>query len=514
MKKQKLLVLLLLAASIVLNAQQKKVAVYVTGENEGISKVLGSKLVAAIARSDEYTAIERTAAFLAELSKEQSYQRTGAVDDREISRLGKQFGVQLICVASVTEAFGGQYVSARLIDVETAQVDRSAGSDGSIQSLNDLMDVAERLASDLLYEYGTEKRSNVKKVAVYVDGASKDIGVVLGDKLVAGFTNSGRYVAVERTNSFLSQLMKEQNYQRSGSVDDREISRLGQQFGVRYVCVADVSDVYGEKYITARLIDVETAEVVNTHDVGGQVDSMGDLVQMANEIANNLSKGTFAEQAEEARKREEERIRLEAERAARLKAEQEARRKEEEEKERAKQARIAKRKEELATMWNNGYVVIKDTKGVKWMVCIEPIEISAKEFAANGSYTRYGYSDWKISNTDNICVTCLPDPSRTEILNYINGTSDEVAYNIIYILNEFKHYYNREMPIFKEDFYWSTERIQYWYEIGFRPDEMLFLDGVGYPTLLRIWRESFYASNYSKKEWNERGGLVILVRRF
>lgn len=514
MKKQKLLVLLLLAASIVLNAQQKKVAVYVTGENEGISKVLGSKLVAAIARSDEYTAIERTAAFLAELSKEQNYQRTGAVDDREISRLGKQFGVQLICVASVTEAFGGQYVSARLIDVETAQVDRSAGSDGSIQSLNDLMDVAERLASDLLYEYGTEKRSNVKKVAVYVDGASKDIGVVLGDKLVAGFTNSGRYVAVERTNSFLSQLMKEQNYQRSGSVDDREISRLGQQFGVRYVCVADVSDVYGEKYITARLIDVETAEVVNTHDVGGQVDSMGDLVQMANEIANNLSKGTFAEQAEEARKREEERIRLEAERAARLKAEQEARRKVEEERERAKQARIAKRKEELATMWNNGYVVIKDNKGVKWMVCIEPIEIDAKEFAANRSYTRFGYSDWRISTTDNVCVTCIAPPSKTEILNYINGISDDVTYNFNYILNEFKHYFNKTMPIFKTDYFWISERIQHWEEDYNYPRELLFLDGTDYNLWVFRYDGALYASNYTKKAWNDRVGLVILVRRF
>ena len=100
---------------------QKKVAVYVMGEDAGINNVLGSKLVTAIAQSEEYTAIERTAAFLAQLSKEQKCQRTGAVDDSELSRLGKQFGVQYVCVATVSDAFNEKYLSARLIDVESAQ---------------------------------------------------------------------------------------------------------------------------------------------------------------------------------------------------------------------------------------------------------------------------------------------------------------------------------------------------------------------------------------------------------
>ena len=54
-------------------AQNKKVAVYVMGEDAGINKVLESKLVSAISRSEEFTAIERTTAFLAELRKEQKF---------------------------------------------------------------------------------------------------------------------------------------------------------------------------------------------------------------------------------------------------------------------------------------------------------------------------------------------------------------------------------------------------------------------------------------------------------
>lgn len=140
-----------------------------------------------------------------------------------------------------------------------------------------------------------------KKVAVYVTGEQSGVSKVLGDQLVAAFAKSGKYTAIERTTSFLSEIGKEHGYQRTGAVNDSEIARLGVQFGVNYVCVADMSDVFGEKYITARLIDVETAEIINTHNVSGEMNSMNSCLKMASEIADHLSKGSFAEQAEEER---------------------------------------------------------------------------------------------------------------------------------------------------------------------------------------------------------------------
>jgi hypothetical protein len=76
-------------------------------------------------KSNSYLAVERTADFIKELNKEQTYQQSGAVDDNQISRLGKQFGVQLVCVAKVGKVGEKQFVSARLIDVETATVKSS-----------------------------------------------------------------------------------------------------------------------------------------------------------------------------------------------------------------------------------------------------------------------------------------------------------------------------------------------------------------------------------------------------
>ena len=352
--KKNFLVILLLILTLSAFAQQKKVAVYVTGEDASLNKVVASKLVAAIARSEDYSVVERSAEFQAALLSEHSYERTGEVEENEIARIGKQYGVSQVCVANVFQVFGEQYISARIIDVESAQVVRTASSSGSVQTLTDLMNAASGLATDLVQYMGINQQKSIKRVAVYVpkNDASRGIGRVLGDKMVAAFVTSGRYTAVERTNSFLSQLKNEQQYQQNGAVDDKEISRIGKQFGVQYVCVADVSDVMGEKYISARMIDVETAEVVNTHDEGGKINDMESCLRIATAISNALSKGTIKEQAEEARLKEEaerERIRAaeearkkaEQEEQARIKAEEEAKKKAEEEKQRQIDEEIA-----------------------------------------------------------------------------------------------------------------------------------------------------------------------------
>jgi hypothetical protein len=158
MKKVIILLLALMSASTVLG--QQKVAVYVTGGNDaGISKVLGDQLVAAFASSGKYTAIERTSSFLVELGKEQNYQRTGAVDDRELSRLGKQFGVQLVCIAEVTDVLGEKYFSTRLIDVESAEVVNTSNFGMVIKNMNTLLTVSKKITSELTGKTAQEQAS-------------------------------------------------------------------------------------------------------------------------------------------------------------------------------------------------------------------------------------------------------------------------------------------------------------------------------------------------------------------
>ncbi|GHT03850.1 hypothetical protein AGMMS49525_09560 [Bacteroidia bacterium] len=126
-----------------------KVAVYVTSDEESasLSGFVGDYLVDAIVRSGKYTAIERTYDFLNALANEQEYQRTGAVDDNQISKLGKQFGVALVCVVKVGTLKEDYYLSARVIDVETATVTKS--SKPFPFSMDDLSDVCEDVTKQM-----------------------------------------------------------------------------------------------------------------------------------------------------------------------------------------------------------------------------------------------------------------------------------------------------------------------------------------------------------------------------
>ena len=290
---------MLLLFSLTMFSQQK-VAIYITG-NDSMNTVIGNHLVDAIAHSGKYIVVERTASFLAELKKEQNYQRTGSVDDDEISRLGIQFGVNYVCVATPFDLFGEKYISARMIDVERAEVIATSSAMGTITNSTQFLSVLNNLTKGLLQSFEQSKMPGAKKVAVYVTRTgNKDIDIILGDQLVAGFAASGRYLAIERTQGFLDQLSKEKNYQETGAVSDEELMRLGRQFGVQYVCVAKTSELFGDYYIATRLIDVEHSEVVNSYKKDAvQLGSSQQVVKVAQEIAAKLSDKTITEKQQE-----------------------------------------------------------------------------------------------------------------------------------------------------------------------------------------------------------------------
>lgn len=332
---RKLLTILLSALSLTAFAQKPKLAVYMTGDDP-INEIVSSRLVDDFTRGSEYTIVERTASFLSELYKEHAYERTGEVDDEQIAALGQQFGVQFVCVTSVLDVWGNEkYITARIIDAETAEVVASCSSNGSIQNKSELIGALDTLSNDFSRAVGSIKRNDAKKVAVYVTRTGvRDVDVVLGDQLVSGFAKSGRYVAIERTNVFLKKLKDEQGYQQSGAVADDDLIRWGNQSGVHYVCVAKATPWGGDYWITTRMIDVKTGDVVNSSKVEGcTLKNSMDVVRVGQKIAAELSKGTWAEQAEETK--------LKAEEEARIRAEQENLRKAEEEraKEQEKQAR-------------------------------------------------------------------------------------------------------------------------------------------------------------------------------
>ncbi len=137
------------------------------------------------------------------------------------------------------------------------------------------------------------------KVAVYVTGDVDDgYKKVIGSKLVSGITQQPDYAAVERTADFLNELGKEQDYQMSGAVNNNQIVKLGQQFGVRYVLVADISEVLGPLFVAARLIDVQTGLIMAATETDKEVTNMAGLSDLAKETITNLFSGFQREAAE------------------------------------------------------------------------------------------------------------------------------------------------------------------------------------------------------------------------
>jgi outer membrane protein OmpA-like peptidoglycan-associated protein len=122
---KKVMVLIAYILCLTVFAQNKpKIAVYVIGgelkPNE--IKMVETKILTPFVQSKQYTMVERGDPFLTKLATEMKKQRDGSVDDSQIRSLGKQAGVQFVCVTEIVEAFGLISVSARLINTESAEI--------------------------------------------------------------------------------------------------------------------------------------------------------------------------------------------------------------------------------------------------------------------------------------------------------------------------------------------------------------------------------------------------------
>jgi hypothetical protein len=129
---------------------KEKVAVYVIGKDAAVNKTVGNRLVLTIVRQGKYTAVERSDEFLVQLQKEYGYQHSGNVDAQQISRVGKQLGVDIICTAEISEVMNTYEITVRLIDVETAEITKMAQAYSRLKTIDNLTATASKLAAELL----------------------------------------------------------------------------------------------------------------------------------------------------------------------------------------------------------------------------------------------------------------------------------------------------------------------------------------------------------------------------
>jgi len=166
-----LIVIMLIISAMSINAAEEsdggadarsRIAVYVTGgrsdsDNKALATYILSELIRV--RGDKYVAIERSEAFLEQIKNEHVKQRSGAIDDSQISRLGKQSGVQLICVVDITPVMDAFLVSARILDVETAKVSAVGVSNSKLRNAADMRNAANEVVGAM---FGIAEKSGIK----------------------------------------------------------------------------------------------------------------------------------------------------------------------------------------------------------------------------------------------------------------------------------------------------------------------------------------------------------------
>jgi hypothetical protein len=178
--KQYFLLLLPLLCSVAGTAQfrnfysdvsKQKIAVYVTDQHSVENTEFGNKLMAKIVAQGKYIAVERSEEFLAQIKKELAYQRSGYVDDKQISQLGKQFGVDVVCVVDIRRVRSSFSILVKLINVETAQIIATNTSYNKLRSLEDITDAAEKIAAEL---FGLRYRKEIKGLIVATEAVVTD----------------------------------------------------------------------------------------------------------------------------------------------------------------------------------------------------------------------------------------------------------------------------------------------------------------------------------------------------
>ncbi|MBQ7820191.1 MAG: hypothetical protein IJ341_10895 [Bacteroidales bacterium] len=108
------------------SAQSKKVAVYVEGEITNSDKsIVSSAVLARMSGNRQYIPFERNEAFINALNQEQDFQLSGEVPEKEIRGVGERLGVDYVLAVNVVINDGVCYMTAKLINLETGEIDKT-----------------------------------------------------------------------------------------------------------------------------------------------------------------------------------------------------------------------------------------------------------------------------------------------------------------------------------------------------------------------------------------------------
>jgi len=93
-----------------------------------------------------------------------------------------------------------------------------------------------------------------------INAADKDKGNYAYNEMTIMFFDTLLYDMVERDQ--IDKILKEQNFQYSGLVDDRTAAQIGKFLGAQVIIIGDISGSGSTRRLVFRGLDVETAKIV------------------------------------------------------------------------------------------------------------------------------------------------------------------------------------------------------------------------------------------------------------
>jgi len=136
-------------------SKDRKVAIFDPAGtvDNSIREIVREEISSIIVNADGYTVLERQ--LINKVLEENRFQSGGLVDDSQMSEIGKRMGANLVFVTNMTAMSGdNHYVSCKLIDVETARIEKQRTAQTQ-RGANELIDVVQKIVREM-FEY-TEK---------------------------------------------------------------------------------------------------------------------------------------------------------------------------------------------------------------------------------------------------------------------------------------------------------------------------------------------------------------------
>jgi len=135
-------------------APKLTVAVVAAGDvppqEKGVLKVLEAKIQEAFMRDGRFLAVTRDETALKQIDAEHIYQRSGAVDEKQIRELGRVLAARYLCSVRSSQALGTFMLKAELIDIETAKIIVMGSAPCDLVNMGDLIAASAEIVKQLL----------------------------------------------------------------------------------------------------------------------------------------------------------------------------------------------------------------------------------------------------------------------------------------------------------------------------------------------------------------------------